>query len=79
VKFPADIHRPVAPHPRFVCVSRRRYRGEGLSSGNILPHHLKNAAQWRIQPIDAYDPIQQAWSIGRDVGVNDMIAARKVA
>jgi hypothetical protein len=29
----ANIHRPVAPHHRFVCMSRRRYRGEGLSSG----------------------------------------------
>ena len=58
------VHRPVAPHPRFVCVSRRRYRGEGLGSGNILLHHLEKAAK------TAY---------GRDVGVNYMIAARKVA
>ena len=27
----------------------------------------------------AYDPIQQAWSIGGEVGVDYMIAARKLA
>jgi 2-polyprenyl-3-methyl-5-hydroxy-6-metoxy-1,4-benzoquinol methylase len=43
-----------------------------------LLHHLKKAVVVDVSGL-VYDPIQQAWSIGRDVGVNDMIAARKVA